>query len=247
MIKKIDTTSEEYIYQLEKTQKFTDKVIKQFNFVYNPNEEINESVQMGLTRNKMIYGKYFCPCFMVIGETKEERKKADNRICPCKPALNDEIPNNGVCHCGIFCTPEYAKAQKMQKEIDEVAHEHSRGLTKEECEFLLAKEQLSGEELEALLEARELKFIDFNLVDVREWMEWVGRRIKGTDYLVPTTSFYSAIEPLKKEMDKPTILYCLSGSRSAYVQMIMKQMGFKQVSNLTYGIYDFNGEYEKGE
>jgi hypothetical protein len=36
--------------------------------------------------------------------------------------------------------------------------------------------------------------IDFNLVDVREWMEWNQQRIVGTDYLIPTTSFYQALE-----------------------------------------------------
>jgi len=48
--------------------------------------------------------------FMVVGDTPEERKKADNRICPCKPALEKEIPEDGRCHCGIFCTPEFAEA-----------------------------------------------------------------------------------------------------------------------------------------
>ena len=46
------------------------------------------------------------------------------------------------------------------------------------------------------MEARELGFVKFNLVDTREWMEWVGTRIKGTDYLIPTTSFYQALEKL---------------------------------------------------
>ena len=49
------------------------------------------------------------------------------------------------------------------------------------------------------MKQRELGFIKFNLVDTREWMEWVGARIKGVDYLVPTTSFYSSIEPLNTQ------------------------------------------------
>ncbi len=51
---------------------------------------------------------------MVLGATKEERKKEDNRICPCKPALETEIPEDGKCHCGIFCTPEHAKELSQQ-------------------------------------------------------------------------------------------------------------------------------------
>ena len=246
MIAKIDVNSHEYKTELEKTVKFTDKVNAQFGFVYNPDSEINESVQMGLARNKMIYGKRYCPCFMVIGETKEEQKEADNRICPCKPALEREIPENGLCHCGIFCTPEYAAQHKKEEIIDEVTHTHSRGLTKEECEILLKKEQLDGDELEALLEARELGFINFTLVDVREWMEWQQMRIVGTDVLVPTTSFYEALSQIEDKKDEPIILYCLTGSRSNYCMMVMKQSGYNHVCNLTYGIVSFHGARESG-
>ncbi len=77
-----------------------------------PQDDVNEGVALGLARNKILYGKRYCPCFMVVGDTPEERKKADNRICPCKPALEKEIPEDGRCHCGIFCTPEFAEANR---------------------------------------------------------------------------------------------------------------------------------------
>ena len=246
MIAKIDVSSDEYKSELAKTVKFSDKVNAQFGYVYNPDPEINESVQMGLTRNKMIYGKRFCPCFMVIGETKEEQKDADNRICPCKPAIEKEIPEQGYCHCGIFCTPEYAKQHKQEEIIDKVTHTHSRGLTKEECEILLKKEQLDGDELESLLEAKNLGFINFTLVDVREWMEWQQMRIVGTDALVPTTSFYEALSQIEDKKEEPIVLYCLTGSRSNYCMNAMKQMGYTQISNLTYGIVSFHGDKESG-
>jgi ferredoxin-thioredoxin reductase catalytic subunit len=110
----IDMNSEEFQKELEKTKKFVQKVYQTKGWVPNPNEEVNEGVTLGLARNKLIYGKRYCPCFMVQGETEEERKAADNRICPCKPAIEKEIPEDGVCHCGIFCTPEYAKSQKKK-------------------------------------------------------------------------------------------------------------------------------------
>ena len=108
----IDMNSDEFKAELVKTTKFVDKIYKQFNFVANPNADVNEGVTMGLARNKIIYGKRFCPCFMVIGENKEEQKAADNRICPCKPAIEKEIPEDGACHCGIFVTPEYYEKNK---------------------------------------------------------------------------------------------------------------------------------------
>lgn len=247
MIKKIDIESEEYQTELELTKQFTDKVVDRFGFSYNPNEEVNESIQMGLTRNKMIYGKRYCPCFMVIGKTKEEQKAADNRLCPCKPALENEIPQKGNCHCGIFCTEEFAKENAKEQDMHDAIATHSRGLSKEECEQLLLKREVNSAELESLLEARDLGFVKFNLVDTREWMEWIGQRIVGTDYLIPTTSFYQALERIEDQKDTPVVVYCLSGSRSAYCQRIMLDLGYKSVANLDYGISSFSGACESGE
>ena len=245
-MKPIDMNSDEFQAEFEKTWKFVEKVNKQFGFVQNPNDEVNEGVAMGLARNKLMYGKRFCPCFMVIGETKEEQKKADNRICPCKPALEKEIPETGLCHCGIFCTPEYADAQKVESNIEEAVHQHSRGLTKEEAIVLLEKEQLDGDELEALLEAKTLGMVDFELLDVREDMEFRMGHIVGTDHLVPTSMFYAEIEKHSGKKDKPIIVYCHTGSRSFQVQHAMKALGFKQVGNLQYGIIAYNGETQRG-
>ncbi|NPA81771.1 MAG: ferredoxin-thioredoxin reductase [Epsilonproteobacteria bacterium] len=108
MLKSVDMSSDEFLQELEKTKKFADKVCKQFGWVYNPNEEVNEGVLMGLTRNKMLYGKRYCPCFMVI-EEDGKYKSSDDRICPCKPAIEKEVPEEGKCHCGLFCSPDYAK------------------------------------------------------------------------------------------------------------------------------------------
>ncbi len=242
-MKKIDINSEEFQLELELTKQFTSKVLEEHNLVFNPNDEVNESIQMGLARNKIIYGKRYCPCFMVIEESETEK----NRLCPCEPALKNEIPNNGCCHCGIYCTAQKAKELSSCNDTRDAIATHSRGLTKEECEDLLKQSEINSLELEALIEARELGFIKFNLVDTREWMEWVGARIKGVDYLVPTTSFYSSIELLNTQKEIPVIVYCYSGSRSSYCQRIMLNMGFKQVINLDYGISSFTGDIISGK
>lgn len=239
-MKKIDPNSEEFKAELEKTVKFTDKVVKNFGFEYNFDDEINQSIQMGLTRNKLMYGKRFCPCFFVTGNKEEDR------ICPCKPAIDYEIKDDGHCHCGIFCSQEYVQKQKMESKVEEVTHNHSRGLNQEECELLLAKEQLDGDEVEALVEAKALGMVDFNLVDVREFMEWFSGRIEGVDYLIPASSFYAELEKIEDKA-KPVIVYCHIGSRSSYCQKVMKDLGFKQVSNLTHGIVSYNGNIVSGE
>ncbi|MBP6164115.1 MAG: sulfurtransferase [Aliarcobacter sp.] len=247
MIKKIDINSDEFQTELELTKQFTNNVLKEHGLVYNPDDEVNESIQMGLARNKMIYGKRFCPCFMVIGQTTQEQETSENRLCPCVPALTNEIPSKGSCHCGIFCTQEKADEIAKVSDTHDAIATHSRGLSKEECEKLLEKVEVNSQELESLLEARELGFVKFNLVDTREWMEWVGRRIVGTDYLIPTTSFYQAIEAINTQKETPVVVYCLSGSRSAYCQRIMKDLGFKSVANLDYGISSFSGLTESGD
>lgn len=246
-MQQIDMNSDEFQAELEKTTKFVDKVYKQFDWVPNPNEEVNEGVTMGLARNKLIYGKRYCPCFMVIGETKEEQKEADNRICPCKPAIEKEIPEDGLCHCGIFCTPEYAAEQAQHDEIEEVVHTHSKGLTKEQAQTLLKEEQLDGDELEALIEAKKLGMVNFTLVDTREHMEYQMEHIVGTDVLVPTSQFYAKVEEeLAGKKAENIIVYCHSGSRSYQVQHAMKGMGFENVCNLRPGIIGFSGETQRG-
>ncbi len=245
MNKNIDVNSDIFQAELEKTWKFVEKVNKQFGFVQNPNEEVNEGVAMGLARNRLIYGKRYCPCFIVQGETKEEQKAANNRICPCTPALEKEIPEDGVCHCGIFCTPEYAKSKALEDKTEEIAHSHSRGLTKEEAELLVKKEQLDSDELESLLEARELGMVDFKLIDVREPMEFQMGNIKGTDELLPTTKFYEWLPEILKRKDENIIVYCHTGSRSYQVQQILKREGMN-VGNFSYGIVSYQGEIVRG-
>lgn len=244
---KIDTQSEEFQEELLRTKAFADEVCKNNNLVFNPIEEVNTSTLLGLTRNQTIYDTKFCPCFMVVGETKEEQLKSGNRICPCTPAIEKEIPQTGKCHCGIFCTPEYAKENEKEKEVQKEQIKHSEGLSVEECKTILEQENINNHELISLLEARELGMIDFNLIDVREWMEWNQNRIVGTDYLIPTTSFYKALQQVENQKDKATIVYCYTGSRSAYCQKIMLDMGWKQVANHTSGIIRYHGERTSGE
>lgn len=242
---KIDMNSPEFQAELEKTIKFTDKVVNQFNWAYNPQEEINEGVQLGLARNKMMYNKRFCPCYMV-EEVDGKYQSSDNRLCPCTPAIEKEIPEEGVCHCQIFCTPEFAAAKRLEMGLEEVVHRHSRGLTKEECELLLKNSELDTDELTALFEARELGMVTFKVVDVREWMEWKMGRIAGADILVPTSSFFQTLTESGLDKDENIIVYCHVGSRSAHCQRILTDMGYTKVSNLTHGIVSYSGEIVRG-
>jgi len=128
MMQQLDMNSEAFKTELTKTQEFTDKVCQSMGWVYGPSDDVNEGVTMGLARHKILFGKRFCPCFMVEPDDAKpgKFKSTDDRICPCKPAIEHEIPTDGICHCQIFCTPEYkeeqlkAQAANVTEEIKQV-------------------------------------------------------------------------------------------------------------------------------
>jgi len=242
-MKTVDINSPEFQQEFLKTEKFAHKVIKQFGWTFHPDEEVVDRVLKGLTNNKILYSKRFCPCFPV--EEKDGKYvSSDNRICPCPQAIEDEIPNDGVCHCGIFCTPEFAK--NYEKEHPK-KHQEIDGFSVDEVENILKKEQILGHELELLLKAREKGVANFKLIDIREPFEYQMMRIKGTDKLLPISRVQYDLDEWMKLKDERIIIYCHVGSRSGYLQhALQSQLGFDKVVNLTYGIADYPGEIERG-
>lgn len=63
----------------------------------NPDSEMLDLVIEGLANNKIKHGKHYCPCRIVSGNEKEDKKI----ICPCIYHL-DEIEKDGSCHCDLF-------------------------------------------------------------------------------------------------------------------------------------------------
>ena len=74
-------------------------------YTLNPDEEILESVIEGLAQNKLKYGKRYCPCRIITGDPKKDKKI----ICPCV-YHKEEIERDGHCHCMLF----YAKAKEAE-------------------------------------------------------------------------------------------------------------------------------------
>jgi ferredoxin-thioredoxin reductase catalytic subunit len=89
---------------IQETRTFVGKVVDRFDLAFNPDPEVNETIIQGLARHQHLHGRRYCPCFII------QFDKALDRICPCKPGLEEEIPRDGHCHCGIFCAKDYAKA-----------------------------------------------------------------------------------------------------------------------------------------
>ena len=129
--------------------------------------------------------------------------------------------------------------------MEAAVHQHSRGLTKDECQMLVNKKELDSDELESLLEARAIGMVDFKLIDVREHMEWQRGHIEGADKLIPTSSFFPTLEDSKLDKNENIIVYCHVGSRSAHCARILHDMGYKKIGNLSYGIVSYGGKIER--
>ena len=111
---------------------------------------------------------------------------------------------------------------------------------------LLTQDNITSEDLEKLLEAREKGEIDFLLVDVREDMEYEMGHIKGVDMLKPTSSFQQWAESfLNENSDKTVIFTCRTGNRSGQVQQIFKSNGMARAINHAGGIVTYRGEIER--
>lgn len=78
-------------------------------------------------------------------------------------------------------------------------------------------------------QAREMVAQGAQLVDVRTPQEFAQGAIPGS-VNVPLQTIQGALSSLSK--DKPVIVYCVSGNRSAQAQMFLENMGFGDVHNL---------------
>jgi len=131
--------------------------------------------------------------------------------------------------------------------ITNMAFRTTKELSEKECLLLLEKKDINSQELQALISAKEANNISFNLVDVRELVEWHNARIKQVDYLIPTTSFYEKLKQIEDQKETATIVYCHIGQRSEYCQKVMRDLGFKTVVNLSHGIAGYEGELVSGQ
>ena len=75
-------------------------------------------------------------------------------------------------------------------------------------------------------------------VDVRERDEWVEGFIPGAVH-VPRGNLESRIENAAPERDRELVLYCASGSRSAFAAKTLQELGYEKVSSLAGGFTDW--------
>ena len=99
--------------------------------------------------------------------------------------------------------------------------------------------EITVQELKELLDKHE----DFQLVDVREDFEYEVSNLGGT--LIPLGGILIEADQIAK--DKPVVVMCRSGRRSAAAIMQLEQhFGFNNLSNLQGGILAWAEEIDPG-
>jgi ferredoxin-thioredoxin reductase catalytic subunit len=80
-----------------RVERMVARYLARARYVLNPDPVTVEHVTVGLARNLLRHGRWYCPCREVTGDSERDRKN----ICPC-PQHHNDIARDGVCECGIF-------------------------------------------------------------------------------------------------------------------------------------------------
>lgn len=96
--------------------------------------------------------------------------------------------------------------------------------------------EVTVQELKQLIENKE----DFQLIDVREDFEYETSNLDGLH--IPLGGILLEIEKIAK--DKPVIVHCRSGKRSAQAIKQLEEKGFDNLSNLKGGILAWQSEID---
>lgn len=83
--------------QVEKVKEMATKYANKKSYILNPDNEILDLVIAGLAKNKVEFGRQYCPCRIITGNFDEDKKI----ICPCI-YHEEEIKIDGHCHCALF-------------------------------------------------------------------------------------------------------------------------------------------------
>ena len=97
-------------------------------------------------------------------------------------------------------------------------------------------QEITVQELKDKMDSGE----DFQLIDVREDFEYETSNIGGQ--LIPLGGI--VIEAGKISKDKPVVVMCRSGKRSAAAIAQLEQMGYTNLSNLQGGILAWASEID---
>jgi adenylyltransferase/sulfurtransferase len=105
------------------------------------------------------------------------------------------------------------------------------GVLSNQAQEAVTDSTITVTELKEKIDSKE----DFYLIDVREPSEFEIVRIPGS-HLIPKQGFIDGSALADLPQDKPIILHCKSGVRSAECLAILKGAGFKDASHVFGGV-----------
>jgi adenylyltransferase/sulfurtransferase len=114
------------------------------------------------------------------------------------------------------------------------------GVLSDAAEVAVKDSTISVTDLAAKITAKE----DFYLVDVREPSEFEIVRIPGS-HLIPKQGFLDGTVLASLPQDKPIILHCKSGVRSAECLAILKSAGFSGAAHVAGGVIAWAKQIDK--
>ena len=135
--------------------------------------------------------------------------------------------------------PECAICGKNPTVTELIDYEAFCGVVSEEAQEAARDSTILATELKAMQDAKD----DFLLVDVREPAEWEIVRIPGA-VLIPKGDLPSKLSELPQ--DKPIVLYCKSGVRSAEALATLKGAGFSTAKHVQGGVTAWATQVDKG-
>ena len=96
--------------------------------------------------------------------------------------------------------------------------------------------EITVQDLKKMIDNKE----DFQLIDVRETFEYEMSNLNGLN--IPLAGLL--LEADKVSKDKPVIMQCRSGARSAAALNQLEQLGYTNLYNLKGGILAWKAEFE---
>jgi sulfur-carrier protein adenylyltransferase/sulfurtransferase len=125
--------------------------------------------------------------------------------------------------------PECPLCGKNPTITELIDYEQFCGTVSDEAQLAAASSTITATELKAMQDKGE----DFLLVDVREPAEWEIVRIPGA-VLIPKGDLPGRLSELPQ--NKPVVMYCKTGIRSAETLALLKNAGFKDAVHVQGGV-----------
>ena len=124
-----------------------------------------------------------------------------------------------------------------------IDYDYFCGTVSEEATEAVKDSTISVKQLKDMLDARERGETDFELIDVREPNEWDIVHIDGAA-LIPKGEFLNGNALAGLPTDKPIVLHCKVGGRSAEVLAVVKGAGFADAVHVGGGVVAWVSQIE---